>query len=118
MDNHNTNMDNHNTNMNNNNNHGDHNTNKPIDFLSLIHLLIWIIIGYFIPNYYLIALLLGILWELFEYMLVKVNILYVLTKKYWFVPEKYWNERIYNKIIDIIINMIGYYIGSHLFHMI
>ena len=49
-------------------------------------------------------------------MIVRVNKLYVLTKTYWFVPEKYWNERIYNKIIDIIINMIGYYIGSQLLH--
>ena len=100
----------------NHNYYGDNNTNKPIDILTLIHLLIWIIIGYFFPNYYLIALLLGILWELFEYMIVRVNKLYVLTKTYWFVPEKYWNERIYNKIIDIIINMIGYYIGSQLLH--
>jgi hypothetical protein len=103
-------------NHNHNHNHVNHNTNKPIDILTIIHLLIWIIIGYFFPNYYLIALLLGILWELFEYMLVRVNILYVLTKNYWFVPEKYWNEEIYNKFIDIIINMIGYYIGSQLLH--
>jgi hypothetical protein len=92
------------------------NTNKPIDILTLIHLLIWVTIGYFFPNHYLIALLLGILWELFEYMIVKVDIFYVLAKKYWFIPEKYWNERIYNTIIDIIVNMIGYYIGSQLLH--
>jgi len=94
----------------------DNHTNKPIDILTLIHLLQWIIFGYFFPTHYLIALLLSILWELFEYMLVRVDILYDLTKKYWFVPEKYWNERIYNKIIDIIVNMIGYYIGSQLLH--
>ncbi len=77
------NMDHNNVNHNNvnHNNHGDHNTNtnKPIDILTLIHLLQWIIFGYFFPNHYLIALLLGILWELFEYMLVRVNTLYVLT---------------------------------------
>ena len=105
--------------MNRNMNRNDNNTNKPIDILTLIHLLQWIIIGYFFPNHYLIALLLGILWELFEYyMLVRVNILYIFTKKYWFVPEKYWNEKIYNKIIDLIVNMIGYYIGSQLLHKI
>ena len=90
------------------------NQNKPIDILSLSHLITWVVIGYFLPNYYLYALLVGILWELFEYMIVKVDVLYNLTKKYWFVPEKYWNEKIYNKILDLIINMIGYYIGSHL----
>ena len=100
-------------------NHTNNNTNKPIDILTIVHLLIWISIGYIFPNHYLNALLLGILWELFEYyIIVKVNIIYVFTKKYWFVPEKYWNERIYNKIIDLIINMMGYYIGSKLFHKI
>ena len=102
-------------NMNMNNmNMNNMNMNKPIDILSLIHLIIWIVIGSCFPNYYLYALLFSILFELFEYMLVKVNIFYVLMKKYWFIPEKYWNEAIYNKIIDIIINMIGYCIGSYI----
>jgi len=95
-------------------NHSENNTNKPIDFSTLMHLIIWITIGYYFPNNYLLALLLSILWELFEYMIVKVNIFYVFTKKYWFVPEKYWNEKIPNTIIDIITNMIGYYIGSRI----
>ena len=90
------------------------NDNKPIDIMTLTHLIIWITIGYFFPNHYLYALLLSILWELFEYMIVRVNIFYVLVKKYWFVPEKYWNEKKYNTIIDIIVNMIGYHIGSRL----
>jgi len=98
----------------NNNNNTNNNTNKPIDILTPIHLIIWITIGYFFPNRYLYALILSILWELFEYMLVRVNIFYVLMKNKWFVPEKYWNETIYNKIIDIAINMIGYYIGSQI----
>jgi hypothetical protein len=88
--------------------------NKPIDILSLSHLITWVAIGYYFPNNYLYALLLSILWELFEYMIVKVDVLYDLTKKYWFIPEKYWNETIYNKILDVVINMIGYYIGSHI----
>jgi hypothetical protein len=90
------------------------NTNIPIDILSISHLIIWITIGYYFPKHYYYALLLGILWELFEYMVVNVNTFYVLAKTYWFVPEKYWNEKIYNSILDIIINMAGYYIGSNM----
>ena len=61
-------------------------------------------------------ILLGILWELFEYMIVKVDVLYNLTKQYWFVPEKYWNESIYNKIIDMIFNILGYSLGCYIFY--
>ena len=88
----------------------------PIDILSLIHFLLWLAFGYIFPNKYLIVILLSILWELFEYMIVKVDVLYNLTKKYWFVPEKYWNEPIYNKIVDMIFNILGYSVGCYIFY--
>jgi hypothetical protein len=37
----------------------------------------------------------------------------ILTK-YWFVPEKYWNECVGNKIIDVVVNLFGYYVASQL----
>ena len=77
MNNNNNNNMNNNNNTDNNHNHGQNN-NKPIDMMTLSHLLMWITFGYCFPNYYLYALLLSILWELFEYMLVRVNIFYVL----------------------------------------
>jgi hypothetical protein len=38
--------------------------------------------------------------------------LYNFVKTYWPVPERYWNEINNNSYIDIVVNMIGYYIGS------
>jgi glycopeptide antibiotics resistance protein len=35
-----------------------------------------------------------------------------LTKTYWFIPEPIWNETIKNKIIDMIVNILGYAIGT------
>jgi len=52
------------------------------------------------------------LWEIFEIIIVHNDILYHLTKTYWIIPEKYWNETIKNKIIDFIANFIGYYLVS------
>jgi hypothetical protein len=92
------------------------NKNTSIDILTVVHFLLWLTVGYIFPNKYKIIILLAILWELFEYMIVKVDVLYNLTKKYWFVPEKYWNESIYNKIIDMIFNILGYSLGCYIFY--
>ena len=32
--------------------------------------------------------------------------------KYWFVPERYWNEPAKNKITGVALNMLGYHIGT------
>ena len=85
--------------------------NTPIDILTLSHFLFWLVAGYVFPNKYMYVVIIGLLWELFEYMIVKVDVLYKLVKKYWFVPERYWNETIYNKIIDMIVNLLGYSLG-------
>ncbi len=83
-----------------------------IDLSSLAHFILWLIIGYFFPNNYLLAFILSILWELFEILIVNVDVLYNLTKKYWPIPERYWNEKITNSLLDICFNMLGYYVGS------
>ncbi len=90
------------------------NKSKTIDILTLNHLLLYVIIGYVYPNSYYLALLLSILWEIFERYIVYNKKLYMFVKKYWFVPEKYWNEININSIIDIFVNMVGYYIGSNI----
>ena len=82
------------------------------DLFTLNHLILWIIIGYLVPNKYYLALFLGILWELFERYIVYHKSLYTFVKKNWPVPEKYWNEINTNSFVDICVNMIGYYIGS------
>jgi hypothetical protein len=74
--------------------------------------ILWLVIGYIYPNKYYLALFLSILWEVFERFIVYNKKLYNFVKTYWPVPERYWNEINNNSYIDIVVNMIGYYIGS------
>ena len=91
------------------------NINKPFDLASFLHLFNNIILGIIMKNNYVIAFLLGILWEIFEKFFVKKNMnklnKHKFTKKY----EYLWNETLLNQFVDIIINMIGYYIGNKIF---
>jgi hypothetical protein len=89
---------------------------KPIsqtfDINHFNHLFLYIIFGIIFFKKYLLAFIISILWAYFEILIIRIKPLYNLTKKYWIVPEKYWNETHINKLIDIIINMIGFFIGS------
>jgi hypothetical protein len=76
------------------------------------HFLIYVVFGIIMPNRYILIVFISILWEIFETTLVHNNSLYEITKKYWFVEEKYWNEINNNKILDLIINLFGYFVGS------
>jgi hypothetical protein len=87
---------------------------KTIDLFTLNHILLWIFIGYVYPNKYYLALFLGILWKLFERFIVYEKTLYRIVKTYWPVPERYWNETDKNSLLDIGVNMVGYYIGSNI----
>jgi hypothetical protein len=84
------------------------------DFFTLNHFILWVILGYLFPNQYYLALFLGVLWELFERYIVYNKFLYNAVKKYWPVPEKYWNEINTNSIVDICVNMAGYHVGNRL----
>ena len=71
------------------------------------------IFGLFVKNKYEVALLIGILWEIFEYSITNWDYSRELLKKHWPIPEKYWNEKnIFNKLFDLVFNMFGYYIGN------
>ena len=87
---------------------------KTVYLFTLNHILLWIGIGYVYPNKYYLTLFLGILWELFERFIVYDKTAYSFVKTYWPVPERYWNETDKNSILDIGVNMVGYYIGSNL----
>jgi len=87
---------------------------KNIDFMTIIHFLIWFVFGTLIPNKYTIALILSVAWELFERFVVIYKPLYNFVKSNWFVPETYWNENPINSMIDIFVNMIGYLVGSNI----
>ena len=86
--------------------------NTNLDLLSMGHFLIYLCLGYFFKHKYKIALLLGILWELFEKMLVSNPYTLYLLKQYWFIPIEYIDDTFEHSVTDIIINMIGYTIGS------
>ena len=88
--------------------------NKTFDTMSINHFLIYVVFGIIMPNRYILIVFISILWELFETTLVHNNNLYEITKQYWFVEEKYWNEKYSNKILDLIINLFGYFVGSML----
>jgi hypothetical protein len=87
---------------------------KTMDLFTINHILLWIFIGYMYPNRYYLAFFLGILWELFERFVVYEKTLYRIVKTYWPVPERYWNETGKNSLLDIGVNMVGYYIGSNI----
>ncbi len=88
--------------------------NAAIDTFSIIHFMQYLIVGIIFPGYYAIIILLSIAWEVFEYESVKDNTTYLWLKRFWFIEEKYWNERLSNKVFDLIFNLLGYFIGSQI----
>ena len=88
--------------------------NRIFDFLSIIHFLVFYIIGKYIKNNYIFAFILGIIWEIFEYFITKNPFTRELLIKYWFISEKIWNEDLFNinRISDLIFNMAGYHLGN------
>jgi hypothetical protein len=87
---------------------------KTVDLFTLNQILLWGFIGYLYPNHYYLAFFLGILWELFERFVVYEKTMYRLVKTYLPVDERYWNESDKNSLLDIGVNMVGYYIGSNI----
>lgn len=83
-----------------------------IDLMSISHFLTFFILGIFVKNKYKGALLLGIIWEIFEYIISNNIKIKKFIIENWFVPEKYWNDTFQHKCMDISINMIGYHIGN------
>jgi hypothetical protein len=67
---------------------------------SIIHVLLYILIGLFIPNNWWFAIIISILWEIYEY------IMSLLSK------DEYYHEVLINRFCDIGFNLFGYYIGS------
>ena len=45
---------------------------KPIDILSIIHFVNFLILGIFVKNNYKLAFIIGIIWEIFEYIVVNI----------------------------------------------
>ena len=85
-----------------------------LDFLSIGHFTLYFVIGLFWKHKYIIILVLGILWEIIEHILINNEYTKSLLVWFWPIPEKYINDTFDHSITDIIINMIGYTIGSNL----
>ena len=71
------------------------------DVSSFLHLFNFMILGKIMKDNYIIAFLLGILWEVFEYI--------VINQKKLIQYDKIWNETLDNKKMDIVLNMIKIY---------
>ena len=83
-----------------------------IDILSVQHFMIFFFLGVYWKNKYKAALFLGVLWEILEYLMITNEPTRSFILDNWFVPEKYIHDTLEHIITDIIINMIGYYIGN------
>ena len=83
-----------------------------IDLLIMSHFLFFFLLGVFWKNKYYGAMFIGILWEIIEYIISKNEFTRRILLNYWIIPEKYWNETIQNKLVDLCVNMIGYHIGN------
>jgi len=86
-----------------------------IDIFQLVHLIEWIFFGFLFPNKYPIAFIVMLMWELGELIISNNETLYKFFKKHWtLTSSKYYNETYTNKLLDMIMNIIGYYIGTNL----
>ena len=68
-----------------------------LNFYSLIHFLQWLLIGRFLLKNWYVFLILSISWEFLELIL----------------PFQFVIETLNNKIADIIINCLGFYLGNY-----
>lgn len=75
------------------------------DVASFLHLFNFMILGKIMKDNYIIAFLLGLLWEVLEYI--------VINQKKILQYDKIWNETLENKKMDIVLNVIGYHIGNY-----
>ena len=68
-----------------------------LNLYSLIHFLQWLLIGRFLLKDWYVFLILSISWEFLELIL----------------PFQFVIETLSNKITDIIINCLGFYLGNY-----
>ena len=85
-----------------------------IDFLSFVHVITYLILGIFVKDKYVLVFIIGVIWEIVEYMMVNNEYIRKLIIEYYPIRIEKWEDK-YNKIFDLIFNMIGYYIGNRYF---
>ena len=86
----------------------------PIDFLSFIHFIGYLFIGIFIKDKYVLVFTIGVIWEIVEYIMVNNHHIKKLILEYYPIRIEKWEDK-YNKMLDLLFNMTGYYIGNQCF---
>jgi len=81
--------------------------NSCFDFWHILHILLYILIGLLFPNNYFIILIISIIWELYEHFMFKYVVKKVKCKDF-----------ICLRFEDILLNLIGYYIGNVIYQII
>lgn len=79
--------------------------NSCLDIFHILHIILYIIIGIIYPNNYGLILLISILWELYENFMFK-----------YFAKNGKCKDIICLRFEDIILNIIGYYIGTNIYN--
>jgi len=74
---------------------------------SIIHIILYILIALFIPNNWWFAIIISIIWEIYEYIMSHI-----------LENNDFYAEVMINRICDIGFNLIGYYIGSVIFSIL
>ena len=85
-----------------------------VDVDNFTHLFIFGALGILFPNNYIGAILLSLVWDLFEGCLTKKTISKQIVIDYFNSWRSLWDESKGTKLVVLIINMIGYTIGSFL----
>ena len=84
--------------------------NNILDKINLKHIIFFIVLGALFPNNYIGAFIIGVSWIILEKFMNKRDITKDLLVNHLKSYKDLWNNE--NKLIDLIINMIGYYLGN------
>ena len=85
---------------------------QPVDVASFAHLFNFMIVGVLFPNNYIGAFILGIIWELIEECITNTDFSRDLLLRHFKDYQSLWDETNKNKLMDISLNMVGYYLGN------
>ena len=85
--------------------------NQLLDITSFAHVFNFMILGLLFPNNYIGAFILGIVWELFEECITKKEFSRDLLVQHFKDYQNLWDETKRNKLMDLVFNMFGYYLG-------
>lgn len=84
-----------------------------IDILSFFHFLIYLVIGKYFKNNYLIIIILSLAWEQFEYIISRNDFIRKKIESIWPIPSNMWYDTKKHSLIDIFFNLLGYFIGNN-----